>query len=142
MTDFRSRLGPWSAEPDFQTWTYQGLVCVANRNLHFGCWCGYVQVPPDHPLLGQVDRLEELAVHGGVTHVGGGSHFHDQTQVDPRRCWVGWDCAHAGDSIPSLGHWNHEDHYWTLHEVIAETNHLAQQLAEWRSLPTCGEIPC
>jgi hypothetical protein len=43
--------GPWQDEPDRLEWTHAGLYCLMIRN-DLGSWCGYVGVPPEHPLHG------------------------------------------------------------------------------------------
>lgn len=53
--------GPWNAEPDSSEWvTAAGLKAYALRHTTLGCWCGYVEVPPGHPLFG-VGYSEESA---------------------------------------------------------------------------------
>lgn len=42
--------GPWLTEPDRVDFEYQGFPCLALRNWRMGNWCGYVAVPPKHPL--------------------------------------------------------------------------------------------
>lgn len=45
--------GAWSTEPDDSEWmTAAGLRAYALRHPSFGHWCGYVEVPKDHPLFG------------------------------------------------------------------------------------------
>lgn len=44
--------GPWVNEPDRVEWRYKGLPCLLKRG-PLGNWCGYVGVPPEHPLHGQ-----------------------------------------------------------------------------------------
>lgn len=46
--------GPWDDEPDRVEWRDEatGLPCLALRNDMFGSWCGYVAVPPGHPVHG------------------------------------------------------------------------------------------
>jgi hypothetical protein len=48
-----SEPGPWDDEPDELDFTDErtGYACRILRN-HSGALCGYVQVPPDHPLHG------------------------------------------------------------------------------------------
>ncbi len=43
--------GPWVNEPDRVEWSRAGLPCLMLRN-RSGAWCGYVAVPPGHPLHG------------------------------------------------------------------------------------------
>jgi len=119
--------GPWSDEPDKRQWVDEttGLDCLIVRNVA-GALCGYVGVGPDHPWHG-VDYGDCTAgcgepwcghspdslvdVHGGLTYSAG-----CQEHVDPAKgiChvpepgrpddvfWYGFDCAHAGDVLPTL----------------------------------------
>jgi hypothetical protein len=116
--------GPWTNEPDKAQWIDEAtdLDCLAVRN-RMGAWCGYVGVPPDHPLHDiDYDTANESApkdpeydyryfdVHGGLTF----SDFCHEGAEDkgPRIChiagpgrpervwWLGFDCAHGGDLTP------------------------------------------
>ncbi len=49
-----------------------------------GHLCGYLKVPDGHPWLGLSYSDIDCCVHGGLT-------FKEDN-------WVGFDCAHAGDS--------------------------------------------
>jgi hypothetical protein len=100
-------------EPDKVQWPdpATGLPCLVVRN-YVGCWCGYVGVPPGHPLHGlSYSRAEveaDLTVHGGLTFADGCGHGDEATGVchkpDPGEpddvWWLGFDCAHLGDLIP------------------------------------------
>lgn len=152
-------VGPWTTEPDRAEWRHAGLPCLAVRGPEFsGHWCGYVAVPPGHPLHGkgysEIDH--DLAVHGGLTyaHECAGHVCHVPKPGEPADVWwFGFDCAHAGDLSPAyrakyLTHgypfrsdpydhakavaahdWTVEDVYRTLDYVQAEANRLAEQLA-------------
>jgi hypothetical protein len=43
---------PWENEPDSLDFEAEGLKCAMRRNERYGVWCGYVGVPPEHPLFG------------------------------------------------------------------------------------------
>src|SRR5215831_16238351 len=63
--------GPWDQEPDKCQWIDEatGLDCMALRN-RMGAWCGYVGIPPEHPLHGlDYDDVGtwDFEVHGGLT---------------------------------------------------------------------------
>ena len=47
MDEFRA---PWEDEPDRWVMEYKGLTIWATRNPHTKAWCGYVEIPEDHPL--------------------------------------------------------------------------------------------
>jgi hypothetical protein len=44
--------GPWTLEPDRLEFEAHGFPCLLNRAPVTGAWCGYVAVPPGHPLHG------------------------------------------------------------------------------------------
>lgn len=108
--------GPWDEEPDRVEWRVPdapGLACLMVRG-PMGCWCGYVGVPPEHPLHGaDMANEPDLDVHGGIT-------FAAPCQVESGRgpaalvChvpapgesdnvwWFGFDCGHAWDVSPEM----------------------------------------
>jgi hypothetical protein len=93
--------GEWVKEPDIVIFTYNGYQCFVRRvfirepceELHFfgGYLCGYVSMPKDHVLYGK--EYEEMGIecHFGLTF----SEFKEEEY------WIGFDCAHSGDYIPS-----------------------------------------
>jgi len=107
--------GPWDNEPDKAQWTDRttGLVCLLVRHPQHGHLCGYVGVPPGHPLHGkQYDAVlpDDMHPHGGLT-------FSDFCQEGPpessichvpepgqedRLWWLGFDCAHSDDFMPGM----------------------------------------
>jgi hypothetical protein len=148
--------GPWQGEPDRVEWTHAGLPCLAARGPDVsGHWCGYVAVPPGHPLHGTPYNDADVDVHGGLTyaHRCQGEICHVPAPGEPDDVWwFGFDCAHAGDFSPGLDAtlrqigardrgpaYDHAaaiaanswtvDVYRTLAYVQAETNQLADQLA-------------
>lgn len=85
-------------------------------------YCGYVQTGlrfgyTDLPYNGGRSLIE---VHGGVTY-----------GVDSEG-WIGFDCAHAGDTCVEDGSEHGEDDslrkVWTVDKVKSETEKLADQL--------------
>jgi len=42
---------PWESEPDSLDFEAEGLPCAMRRN-RYRVWCGYVGIPPEHPLYG------------------------------------------------------------------------------------------
>jgi hypothetical protein len=108
--------------------------------------CGYVRVPPGHPLyLEHYDHVD-VDVHGGLTF----AEIEPCTEhEDGQGWWFGFDCAHHMDALmdpnaisdstrkrleiermfrfPAKGELR--EHYWTQAEVEAEVERLADQLA-------------
>lgn len=99
--------GPWQDEPDRAEWRdpATGLPCLAVRAMHTGAWCGYVAVPPGHPLHGKGYDDLNLDVHGGPTYANAcrGDICHVPAPGEPDDVWwIGFDCGHAFDLVPSL----------------------------------------
>lgn len=65
--------GPWSHEADKLAWTdaATGYACIVRRSPRGGRLCGYIAVPPGHPLYGTpVQALVGLhvTVHNGLSY--------------------------------------------------------------------------
>ncbi len=138
--------GPWDDEPDRIEWRNGGLPCLMLRQ-RMGIWCGYVGVPPSHPLFGAKvyeDAVERLQVHGSVT-------FGSECIGEPPEAvchvprvdetghvyWFGFDHAHGGDVIPTCkGVFKHpsapvvfgDQSYKDESYVKDQVNRLAEQL--------------
>jgi hypothetical protein len=145
--------GPWRDEPDKAQWIDEAtdLDCLAVRN-RLGAWCGYVGLPPGHPLHGfdyeQAPEARDIEVHGGLTFA---DKCAEGSEDEPRIChvpapgrpadvwWLGFDCAHAGDLVPGMQDaytaaginrpGGYRDTYRTFAYVQAECTSLASQLA-------------
>jgi len=94
---------------------HKGLKCVVVFT-NMGHRCGYVGVPPDHPLYGKDYGDVYPPVHGGLTYsakggqatyVHGGTTYTEKealsltyptNQIDPI-WWFGFDCRHYEDAI-------------------------------------------
>jgi hypothetical protein len=94
--------GEWIEECDvteFEYLGYQALVMrVMKRELYCphagyfgGHLCGYVGIPETHPYF----RKKELDIdgHHGITF----NEAHEEH-------WIGFDCGHTGDYIPTVEH--------------------------------------
>ncbi len=92
--------GPWVDEPDHLTFEYRGYTCAVLRTVlrelceeeHYsgGSLCGYVRIPP-HSKWYRSEELDFLDCHGGITlNHAKGEH------------WIGFDCAHSNDIVPSI----------------------------------------
>jgi hypothetical protein len=101
--------GPWQDEPDLVEWrTPDGYAALIVRSGMSGALCGYVGLPPGHPLHGKPYRdlkSVELSVHGGLTYADecGGHICHVPQPGEPADIWwLGFDCAHFGDYDPAM----------------------------------------
>lgn len=142
--------GPWNDEPDKAQWIdpATGLDCLIVRN-RMGAWCGYVGVPPEHPLYGRrcndVHDAMDLDVHGGLTFAAPCAEGEDPGAVchmaAPGRpehvWWLGFDCAHAWDFVPGMFQFEHrmgfgllgmDQTYRDLTYVVDQVTALAGQL--------------
>jgi hypothetical protein len=142
--------GPWDAEPEDKVeFRHADLPCLLVRG-PAGAWCGYVGVPPDHPLHGKRATYEaecpvgNLSVHGGITYEApcqvGGHICHVPAPGEPDDVWwLGFDCNHSGDVAPKyegfdsrLGKptgWGSLHEYRTRDYARRQTEQLAEQLA-------------
>jgi hypothetical protein len=153
--------GPWMQEPDRVLWKDEatGLDCLVKRQPSAGHLCGYVAVPPGHPLYGSnysiwaddtddeptiaaSKLLDSIEVHGGLTYaaecdgdtVAGICHVAEPGCAD-EVWWFGFDCAHAWDLRPGNVAYAHltppmkGEVYRTVDYVKAECTQLAAQLA-------------
>ncbi len=94
--------GEWVNEPDDIQFIHEGLKCSVKRTviqdgpyyIFGGHLCGYVEIKKGHPFFGEdPDYIElDLDVHGGITC----SHVVDKDWM------IGFDCAHSGDTVPSM----------------------------------------
>lgn len=139
--------GPWDGEPDRVDWEHAGLPCFVLRN-HHGAWCGYAGVAAGHPLYGQSYHDIGINVHGGLTYAGECRPpiCHVPKPGDPDEMfWFGFDCGHCFDVMPGMVAHLREvyaklgdvpppdplpSEYRTLAYAQAETNRLAEQLAD------------
>jgi hypothetical protein len=137
-------VSPYKIEKE---WEHAGLKCAVTQNRQAMNRCGYVRVPPGHPAHGKEDELN-VDVHGGLTF----SRIEPCAHEDGTGWWLGFDCAHSGDSMldPNIARedlpidmrsyydihhkypWPDGEHYWTQSEVEAECEFLAEQLATYK----------
>lgn len=140
--------GQWDGEPDHKQWVDEitGLPCLIVRNMRRGNLCGYVGVSKGHAAFGvaygDVYRLENeddpVDVHGGLTyssHCAGRICHVVEPGEDDHVWWLGFDCAHLGDSAPieltppyaAFRDWTAS--YKSFRYVEGECRNLARQLA-------------
>lgn len=123
--------GPWDGEPDEARWTDEatGYECAVLRG-PWGAWCGYVQLPADHPLHGisysddvpaRLQGAAEAVMEGEVGKrgpmnvfsmaLGGkarsgdlfnvhGSITYSGADWPGAGYWYGFDCSHCDDLAP------------------------------------------
>lgn len=144
--------GKWKTEVHRLNWKAHGLDCMIVRQPHSGHLCGYVGLPPGHPLYGKAyndSDFPTLDVHGGITYSekchGFVCHIPEVGEPD-ELFWHGFDCMHSGDMSPrdllmhemalegkmSSAFLKQEGYesYKDVEYVKAETENLAKQLAQ------------
>lgn len=130
--------GPWDGEPDRVDFVHAGFACFVKRG-PMGAWCGYVGVPETHPAFGKPYDDVNVDVHGGLTYADrcSGELCHVPQPGTPDNVWwLGFDCAHCHDITPATMKYrsqfpaSYEEAYRDLSYVRAETERLADQLAE------------
>jgi len=108
--------GPWSDEPDKAQWVdpTTDLDCLAVRN-DGGAWCGYVGLPPEHPLYGTDFHAlpADITAHGDRLNYSDFCAEIDSAEDGPYIChvpepgrpvkvwWLGFHCAGAWDVSPT-----------------------------------------
>lgn len=92
--------GEWVEEADVTDIEYLGYKAsvvrvfkkepFAIQEAYFGGHlCGYVKIPENHPYFKKYEV--EIDCHGGITF----NEAHEEH-------WIGFDCAHSGDYIPTM----------------------------------------
>ena len=93
--------GEWVYEPDEVYFNHNGIDCKITRtaarepcqeeHIFGGHLCGYVSLPGGHPWWGKKYEDMNVEVHGDLT-------FGECSD----RHWIGFDCGHSYDVIPSM----------------------------------------
>lgn len=94
--------GEWVDEPDFVNFNHLGINCMIRRiyckegteerpHVFGGHLCGYVELP-SNLILDWDESNEKFDIHGGITFC----------ETEQGKTWIGFDCAHAGDIVPSM----------------------------------------
>lgn len=134
--------GPWQDEPDRLEWRHaSGLPCLIVRGF-IGSLCGYVGVPPEHPLYMRDYADCELEAHGELTysaHCQGKICHKPEPGEEKDIWWFGFDCAHFEDIVPSMraisatlpafARLDRDETYRSIEYVRAEVERLAEQVA-------------
>lgn len=127
----------WLTEPARVEFVHAGLSCLIRRASH-GALCGYVAVPPGHPLHGKAAHAVDLDAHGTVNYAApcGGEVCHVPQPGEPDDVWwFGFDCAHVGrDYVPLFaqlyGGSFADGIYRNMEYVRGEVEDLAEQLRD------------
>jgi hypothetical protein len=104
--------GEWVEEPDEVFFTHEGLDCKVLRvycqdgpnHIYGGHLNGYVRIPKDHIYYKKEYDDIECDVHGGLTY----------SRNELEGWWIGFDCAHHEDIVPSM------DHFFIVSEEMLE----------------------
>ena len=93
------------------------------RGIETGWGCGYVIIPPGHPMHGVHYNDIPVSCHGGLTFSDSASELDwpEITEEDADGWVVGFDTAHIGDTLTK---WTDEA------SVIREAEKLREQLME------------
>lgn len=113
-------------------WESSGLKCAVVQARERGHRCGYVRVPPTHPMYGMDYDAPNVEVHGGLTF----ATEEDCIEEDGKGWWFGFDCAHCGDASYEPGspmaerYGNFPDEVFRSQAYVErETEYLARQLS-------------
>lgn len=82
-------MSEYKVEKDFTIDEYRCVIVGQS----LGHRCGYVGIPKGHVLYGKDYDAIDIDVHGGLTYAGNGNY-----PVESDLWWIGFDCAHIGDS--------------------------------------------
>lgn len=85
--------------------------------------CGYVRIPKGHVTFDKIYTELPIDVHGGLT-------YEKIEEEDENFKWFGFDCAHAGDKLLIVPPLEDNEHFWTLEDVVEETEKMAKQFSE------------
>ncbi len=96
--------GEWVEEADKVSFQYKGYECLIQRvfapepmrenSVFGGHLCGYVKVPDDHCYC-QAERAQmAILCHGGLSY--------SCKNEFGKGHWIGFDCAHWNDFMPSI----------------------------------------
>lgn len=102
--------GEWVEEADSTEIEYLGYEAMIFRVFHYepytkkvayfgGHLCGYVKISNNHPFYKKKGIY--LECHGGIT----ANEIHEDH-------WIGFDCAHLGDIVPTTEHFKRTSPEW------------------------------
>ena len=122
--------GVWMDEPDEVRFSVAGFECFIVRHHRLGHLCGYIGVPQEHPFYGVNYDDIDIEAHGGLTYSDEGSGLGkkvEQFEVNEQLWFLGFDCAHFNDHIPTLED-SFGSEYRTIEYVKKELARIATQL--------------
>lgn len=135
----------WTDTEPLKRWVHAGIECAVLPAPVTNSANGYVRLPEGHVFrsFAHYDAIP-VNVHGGLTF----GHILDREgrggeDVD---WWVGFDTAHYQDIIfdyEAVERGEPESlliSHWTVDEVIAETEHLAEQVAAAQTVFEAYEV--
>jgi hypothetical protein len=97
---------------------YKGYPCVV-LFIPLCHRCGYVGIPSSSKLCKGI-KLDEICCHGGITY--NEKRLHHQKDKD--MWWIGFDCAHWGDSRD----------YETAKKLFVKDKEFAEQLKKYEEI--------
>lgn len=96
--------GEWIEEPDEVTFQHNGIDCKIVRmaapdgsngeHMFGGHLCGYIRIPEDSPYYQKHYDDVPIEAHGGLTY--------GRMDCIDAGYWIGFDCSHCDDYMPSL----------------------------------------
>lgn len=118
--------GEWVEEPDEVYFIHKGIECrilrVVQLEEHETCYwfgghlCGYIKIPEDHQFYNKDYDDIPLNAYCGLTY----------SQMEKDGYWVGFDCMHAFDIIPSIARKRKFDPLWI--ELTKEMNAVKSKM--------------
>lgn len=103
-------VGEWAEEPDFVDFIHNGIECRIIRmaakdgpkgdHIFGGYLCGYIKVPKDNIHYAKSYDDIHIDVHYGLTY--GAVDEENSIYLTQDGHWIGFDCGHSGDLIPSM----------------------------------------
>lgn len=129
--------GEWVSEPDLVEFIYKDYRCRVKRISHReghnnehvfgGHLCGYICVTGGLEITPEI--YENLDVHGGITY---------NSIEEGDKNWIGFDCAHFGDYMPSMEYLKKTNDYFKDFMPIPEKfKDLAIFNPKYRNLDFC-----
>lgn len=125
-------------EGDRKEFQHLGLECLILRHSELKHLCGYVGISLDMLTEAEKNRSYEdwdIDCHGGLTF---GALGNDDSKWKKGYLWLGFDCAHLGDVVPSTDYtqtdYTHRDSISTYKDmafVDAQLRSMCEQLRRY-----------